>query len=175
LILEIRLAQGDETALAAQISHDVWHETHAKLQDPAIAEIRTPLYFSDRVDDLAVKPLLAFVDDHPAAMASLDGEAVDQLFVLSPWRGIGVGRAMLGACEEVMAERGIKIGKVSCICGNAPARQFYERCNWTLTGLNPQSVESARGPVNVLHWEFHKQLVPAGHSVTSTGGSGSLG
>lgn len=161
MMLEIREAIGDETELAARISHDVWHESQAPLQDPAIARYRTPLYFSDRIEELENPALLAFVDDHPAGMAAWRGNEVEQLYVLPHWRGLGVGRRLLQVCEELMSEAGAGPVRLFCICGNTLGRRFYESCNWRLIGLNPQSVESFHGSVNVLHWEFQKQLIPA--------------
>lgn len=175
MMLTIRAAQGDETALAALICHDVWHETQAHLQDQAVAKLRAPRFFSDRIDALQNLPLLAFAEEHPAGMAAWEGEDVLQVFVLPHWRGFGVGRRLLVACEEVMADFGIRRARLDCVCGDSAARQFYENCNWTLTGLNSRSVESARGPVKVLHWEFHKHLnqrIMADRAVNGRGNSG---
>jgi GNAT superfamily N-acetyltransferase len=172
MILEIRAARGDESALAARIAHDVWHETHAGLQDPAIAAYRTPLFFADRIDELDQPPLLAMVDEHPAGMASWQGDDLLQLFVLPHWRGMGVGRRLDWACEDMMAETGVELARLWCVCGNAGARQFYEKCNWRLSGLNSQSVESVRGPVNVLHWAFEKRLARPAAPLSPSEGNG---
>lgn len=61
---------------------------------------------------------------------------ISELFVVEQARGLGVGRALIAACEEWARARGLPVMMIGVLAGNARARQIYET-----SGFSPYAVE----------------------------------
>jgi ribosomal protein S18 acetylase RimI-like enzyme len=82
---------------------------------------------------------LALVRDYPIGHALLkwsgkptapDYPDVEDLRVFEPFRGLGVGTALLDACEQACRERGISEIGLAVGVENARARALYERLGY---------------------------------------------
>jgi len=56
---------------------------------------------------------------------------IAELFLVEAARGMGVGRALIGACEGWARARGLGILKIGVLPGNARAKAVYERAGFT--------------------------------------------
>ncbi len=55
---------------------------------------------------------------------------IAELFVVEAARGLGVGRALIGASEDWARAQGLRILKIGVLPGNARARAIYERAGF---------------------------------------------
>ena len=84
---EIRAMQPNEREAVAQLFHDVWHETQAKLQDARKAAIRGYDFFKGRVDMLEVRTLVAVTEGQIIGFARWTPGHIHSLFVGQSHRG----------------------------------------------------------------------------------------
>jgi len=63
-----------------------------------------------------------FVTNEIAGYLALEGEMIDQLYILPQWQRRGVGTLLLDKARQLRPERLI----LYCFAMNAPARAFYE-------------------------------------------------
>lgn len=66
---------------------------------------------------------------------------LEDIFVLEPYRKMGIGRSLLQFCRSLAAERGCGRMEWTVLTWNDPAIRFYERCggkrlDWYLYRLN---------------------------------------
>ncbi|HUO93234.1 MAG TPA: GNAT family N-acetyltransferase [Rhizomicrobium sp.] len=61
---------------------------------------------------------------------------ITELYVIEAWRGKGVGRALIAACETWAKSRRLKTMTIGVLAGNARARRIYEA-----NGFAPYAVE----------------------------------
>ena len=60
---------------------------------------------------------------------------VTALVVDVPWRGRGVGRVLIAAAEEMLAQAGCGLVEVTSHARNADAHAFYEQVGYGRTGV----------------------------------------
>ena len=104
---EIRAMQPNEREAVAQLFHDVWHETQAKLQDARKAAIRGYDFFKGRVDMLEVRTLVAVTEGQIIGFARWTPGHIHSLFVGQSHRGKGVGESL---CDAVVAANQVENG-----------------------------------------------------------------
>jgi GNAT superfamily N-acetyltransferase len=56
---------------------------------------------------------------------------IAELFLVPEARGMGVGRALIGACEDWARAQGLYILKIGVLPGNTRARAVYEQAGFT--------------------------------------------
>ncbi len=110
----------------------------------------SPLLRSGGYDDLddrgRVETFLAWLrdgSDFVTTVADLDGTAVGHvtingnelvhLFVDPDHQGLGLGRMLLAAGEEMLAAAGHIVVELHTMVGNAPAIELYESAGWIVT------------------------------------------
>lgn len=149
---EIRAMQPNEREAVAQLFHDVWHETQAKLQDARKAAIRGYDFFKGRVDMLEVRTLVAVTEGQIIGFARWTPGHIHSLFVGQSHRGKGVGESL---CDAVVAANHVENGgplRLDCVEGNWAARRFYERQGWRVTDTIDSIDQVPSGQIVVRHW-----------------------
>ena len=143
--MTIRPASREDAAAIAAVHVASWHDALAGIASAAILERNTEprrRAHWERVLSEAARDVFVATDDdavvgfvHGGAMPeSIRGRApipdhdayVDTLYVLAAWHGRGVGRALLGALAQRLAQRGFRSIALHVLAQN-PARGFYER------------------------------------------------
>lgn len=61
---------------------------------------------------------------------------IDELFVEEEFRGQGIGRALIAACEEAGRALRLKLIMIGVVAGNARARKTYEAA-----GFSPYTID----------------------------------
>lgn len=91
---------------------------------------------------------------HPALVAVVDGAVVgfgalsryrdrpgyattveDSVYTAAPWRGQGIGRALLGALVDAATEHGFHTVMARVSGGNAPSIRLHRSCGFELVGV----------------------------------------
>ena len=62
------------------------------------------------------------------------------VYVREPFRGGGVGDALLRACVDWARRKGLLVLKLSMVAGNDAARRCYERAGFAPYGIEPNAV-----------------------------------
>ena len=62
------------------------------------------------------------------------------VYVREPFRGVGLGDALLRACVDWSRRKGLLVLKLSVVAGNDAARRCYERAGFTPYGVEPNAV-----------------------------------
>jgi len=65
-----------------------------------------------------------------AGMTLIDRDWVSDLWVLTPFRGLGAGTALLATAEAEIAGRGHVIARLRLVGSNTKAKIFYEKRGW---------------------------------------------
>ena len=74
---------------------------------------------------------VAEADGAAAGFAYVDGEWLDELWVLKRFQGRGVGTALVRHAETLMREAGVARARLSVLQANARAIALYRRLGWT--------------------------------------------
>ena len=74
------------------------------------------------------------------------------MFVSASARGLGAGKALLGAAlEAARARSGILVVTLTVTEGNAPAIQLYESCGFKSFGVEPMAIATPSGFKSKVH------------------------
>jgi GNAT superfamily N-acetyltransferase len=141
---------------AAQLHHDSWHETQARLQHACLAAHRDIRFFTARVESRLTSSLVATSGQHCVGYAAWEEDRLASLFVDRRFRGGGVGTALCVATEMAMAAEGRRSVWLDFLCGNNSARHFYERNGWTLDSIRAWPVECPGINAMVQAWKMVK-------------------
>ena len=97
-----------------------------------VREQAVPIDIEHDAEDATCTHVLAFVDGVPAGTGRIlaDGR-IGRMAVLAPYRGHGVGRAVLDALLRIAAERGLRETWCSA---QISANGFYERAGFKAEG-----------------------------------------
>jgi GNAT superfamily N-acetyltransferase len=87
--------------------------------------------------------LVAVVDEQVVGHAHLEPPILTSLYVEPRQWGRGVGRALLGAAEASLAQRGVTRGELWTIVGNERALTLYRSEGWVPDGTVEQHASSA--------------------------------
>jgi putative acetyltransferase len=74
---------------------------------------------------------------HPVGFANISGTHIDMFFIAHDHMSRGVGGALLADVEQ----RGAR--SLECFARNTPARRFYERHGWRLSGAHERMFAGA--------------------------------
>lgn len=112
-------------------------------QDAAFTKETDARIISRLRDEARILTLLAFMGSTPVGIAiGFQGFSVEpdtphlrlsDFFVLAPWRGRGIGRALLAAAEDLARALPCSQLLLHVSTGNAPARRLYEAHGFLLT------------------------------------------
>ena len=118
---EIRRPYSDEHDRVQSLVSTVVNETYGSIWPTA------PIQISD--EDWGSGWLAAANGDLLGWMMTRD-HWVEDLWVVSRYRGQGVGSALLIHGEKEIAARGVASAHLYVIASNAPAIAFYKSCGW---------------------------------------------
>jgi len=133
-MVTIRPAEPSDLPEAARVWRAGWLDAHVGQVPDALLAERTEAYFTRTVDEMADSTLVAVDDDGTLRGVVMVHEAeLFQLAVSGGARGRGVGQALVGAAEELIAV-GHDFAELAVVPGNLTARRLYERCGWVDQG-----------------------------------------
>ena len=137
-----------------QIKEITWasHEAELRLirEQVFIVEQHVPAWVEWDEHDATAIHLLAFDENQqPIACARiLDIGRVGRMGVLRPWRGLGVGRALLEKAISILKAKGFKHVRLSA---QTHALQFYQRAGF-------KAVSEAYIDVNIWHVDMQLNI-----------------
>jgi GNAT superfamily N-acetyltransferase len=151
------LAEAD-LAPAAALWYQGWRDAHLALLPAELIRLRTPESFADRL--LAAREHCRVVGlvGGPTGFVRIEGDELDQFYVLASARGTGLAYGLMAATEALMRESGTTRAWLACAIGNDRAARFYARCGWANTGVRSFDAETSAGPFAHDVWRFEKNL-----------------
>lgn len=63
------------------------------------------------------------------------------VYVLPDWRGLGLAEALIRECEAWARQKGITILKLMVVSTNAGAIRCYQRCGFSIYGIEPRAMK----------------------------------
>jgi GNAT superfamily N-acetyltransferase len=96
--------------------------------------VSQPQGVAQTLEDPDVEVYLAEVDEVAVGSVSVGGEFLRTLYVLPSHQSTGIGSALHDYALESLRARGVRRAKLWTLERNWPARRFYERRGWSLTG-----------------------------------------
>ena len=84
------------------------------------------------------------------------------MFVLESARGLGAGKALVGAALSAARQRpGTLVATLTVTEGNAPAIRLYESCGFQAFGVEPMAIATPGGFKGKVHMWLPLQLAPS--------------
>jgi GNAT superfamily N-acetyltransferase len=154
----LRPATAEDAEVVARIWYDGWRDGHLGNVPEALAAIRTPESFRSRAVRHIDNTVVAVVDADVAGFAMVHGDEVEQMYVAADHRGTGVAALLLSEAEQRVAAAGHPRAWLAVVAGNAPARQFYERCGWSDEGLFVHAAPVEGGTLSVPAHRYVKTV-----------------
>jgi ribosomal protein S18 acetylase RimI-like enzyme len=62
------------------------------------------------------------------------------VYVQADWRGHGVAEALLQECSAWAQAQGLVMLKLGVVTTNTPAIRFYDRCGFSISGIDPKAI-----------------------------------
>ncbi|MEJ3656668.1 GNAT family N-acetyltransferase [Actinomycetes bacterium KLBMP 9759] len=132
--VQLRPATPADAEAVARIWRDGWRDGHLGNVPDALLAARTPESFDVRAPQRVADTTVATVDGAVAGFVMVVGDEVEQVYVSSAYRGLGVADTLLAEAERLVAQAGHAAAWLAVVAGNARARRFYERNGWTDEG-----------------------------------------
>lgn len=141
----IRDAVAADARAIAEIRVASWRAAYAGIVPASILDglhvERTDAWMSARIDDPGTRGTLVIEGDdgRPAGYALIapttDADAaglgeVEAIYLAPDARGRGLGRPLLDAAADRLADGGFRVAVLWVLTANLPARRFYERAGW---------------------------------------------
>jgi len=83
------------------------------------------------------------------------------MFVLESARGLGAGKALIGAALSAARQRhGTLVATLTVTEGNAPALRLYESCGFQVFGIEPMAIATPGGFKGKVHMWLPLQPAP---------------
>lgn len=154
----VRAAHTSEVDQLAEIWHEGWQDAHAAILPGALARLRTLESFRERI--AAALPQLRVVGPlgDPLGFCIIKHDELDQLFVASRARGLGVARELLSDAERRLAANGVATAWLACAIGNDRAARFYEKNGWYRAGIMTHRPETPDGTFTLEVWRYEKRV-----------------
>ncbi|HEV7721510.1 MAG TPA: GNAT family N-acetyltransferase [Iamia sp.] len=130
----IRPATDDDAAAIARVWHEAWGDGHTGHVPDGLLEHRHPEHFASRAAERVAHSWVAEVDDEVVGFVTVEGDELEQIFVLAPARGSGVATDLLRTGQDAIRQAGHDVAWLAVVAGNARARAFYERQGWVDAG-----------------------------------------
>lgn len=156
--MRIRPADPREVDALARLWHDGWQDAHAAILPAALARIRTPENFRERLQAALARVRVGEVDGSAAGFCIVEGDELYQLFVSPHARGTGLAAALVADAEARMAAAGVGSAWLACAIGNDRAARFYEKCGWRRAGDMISRLPVPGGVFELEVWRFEKRL-----------------
>jgi GNAT superfamily N-acetyltransferase len=154
----VRPARAEDAPTIAEIWSVGWHDAHAGLVPDELVRIRTRESFDVRAAQRIGDTAVVTVDDEVVGFVMVAGDEVEQVYVARDRRGSGVANVVLAEGERLVRANGHDRAWLAVVDGNARARRFYERQDWTDEGLFDYQPAVESGPIAVPCRRYVKQL-----------------
>jgi ribosomal protein S18 acetylase RimI-like enzyme len=155
--MDVRHATAEEVDRLATIWHDGWHEAHAHLAPPGLAEFRTLDSFRDRIEAALSNTRVTGPPQAATGFCIVKDDELYQLYVSVPARGSGAAAALIADAEARIAVRA-DTAWLACAIGNDRAARFYEKCGWRRTGTVDYEADTSKGHFTLSVWRYEKSL-----------------
>ncbi len=132
--MTIRPATDSDADAIAHVWHDAWGDGHTGNVPDGLLAHRRPEHFAARAAERVAHSWVAEVDGEVVGFVTVEGDELEQIFVLSSARGTGVATDLLRTGTEAIAAGGHDVAWLAVVAGNARARAFYERQGWVDAG-----------------------------------------
>lgn len=154
----IRSANDADVPCVAAIWHAGWREAHVDRVPDTLTRVRTRDSFTTRAVDRVADTTVAEVAGDVVGFVMVNADEVDQLYVASSHRGIGVAARLLSAAESQIREAGYNLAWLAVVPQNARARRFYERQGWVDAGWFEHDAPGPAGPILVPCHRYVRSL-----------------
>ena len=158
--MRVRTAEPQDLDELATIWHRTWHEAHAHLVPPELAQLRTRESLRERL--IATLPGVRVIGEPgaPLGFCMVKDDELYQLFVSATARGSGAAAALLADGEALLAARRVHTAWLACAIGNDRAARFYEKHGWRRVGTMVNYAETSNGAFPLEVWRYEKRLAP---------------
>ena len=126
-------AEGDAPAIA-RVWHEAWGDGHVGHVPDGLLAHRRPEHFAARAAERVAHSWVAEVVGEVVGFVTVDGDELEQIFVLASARGTGVATELLRTGTDAIRAAGHDVAWLAVVAGNARARAFYERQDWVDAG-----------------------------------------
>ena len=158
MALDLRAATGDDILRIAEIWRPAWLDGHLGGVPDELVRIRTPENFLVRATKIQPHTTLAVLDGVTVGFVAVAEDEIDQLFVESGARGLGIADVLLRAGEEAIAAAGHPEAWLAVVATNARARRFYARNGWRDGGAFTYETDGDEGTLEVPCHRYEKSL-----------------
>jgi len=155
----VRDAKATEIDRLAKIWFDGWQDTHAQLLPQELARQRTLGSFQARLLAALGRVRVIGPDDAPIGFCITKGSELNQLYVSSEGRGLGLAAALILDAEARLRDDGVPRAWLACAIGNERAAKFYAKRGWIRTGTVIEHLEVPGGTLPLEVWRYEKTLL----------------
>lgn len=135
-----------------------WREAHAAIVPPDLARLRTRDSFRQRTLDNASGTRLILSNGTVLGFSMVKDDELYQLYVAPEGRGSGAACVLIEDAERHIRANGHSTAWLACTVGNHRAARFYERSDWTNTGVRSVDLDTSNGAFPLDVWRFEKPL-----------------
>lgn len=156
--IDIRMADKSEIDWLAVLWHDGWQDAHARILPAELVRHRTLESFRHRLK--AALPNLRVIGPigAPLGLCLIEGDELNQLYVIDKARGTGVARQLLADGESRIRANGTTTAWLACAIGNERAARFYEKNGWRLARNEVIHLKTPAGAFPLEIWRYEKSL-----------------
>jgi GNAT superfamily N-acetyltransferase len=157
-VAPLRLLSEADLAPTAALWRQGWLYAHADIVPTELVRLRTPESFADRLVAARDRCRVTGQEGVPTGFVRIEGDELDQFYVLASARGTGLAYGLMTAAEALMRKNGTTRASLACATGNDRAARFYTRCGWANIGVGLAEAETSTGPFALEVWQFEKIL-----------------
>jgi ribosomal protein S18 acetylase RimI-like enzyme len=154
----LRPADAADVDAVASIWYAGWGDGHLGNVPDELVAVRTKESFWDRVPDRITDTTVAVVGGEVAGFVMVVADEVEQVYVSGNHRGSGVAGVLLAEAERQVKAAGYDEAWLAVATGNARARRFYERSDWTDSGAFDYPAMTVDGPIPVPCHRYTKKV-----------------
>ena len=156
--ITLRGAAADDAPAIARIWHAGWPDGHLGNVPDALLAFRDEASFGRRAGERIADTTVAVVGGEVVGFTMVVADELEQIYVASAHRGLGVADALITDAERRIGAAGHDRAWLAVVPGNARARRFYERRGWTDQGRFEYPAETGTEPVQVPAQRYVKTL-----------------
>lgn len=135
-----------------------WHEAHAEIVPPELAELRNTQSFLERTSENIESTVIAIDGTTVLGFCMVKEDELYQMYVSRGARGSGVAQALMSDAERRIRSNGYASAWLACAVGNERAGRFYEKSGWTNMGRTVVELDTSSGPFPLEVWRFERDL-----------------
>jgi GNAT superfamily N-acetyltransferase len=156
--VHLRRALPEDAPSMALIWHQGWRDGHLGLVPDELMAVRTEASFRTRASQRIGDTTVAVVPGQVAGFVMVVEDEVEHVYVANHHRGSGVADALPAEAEREIRDGGHTRAWLAVVTGNARARRFYERSEWSDAGMFDYVAKSEQGPIRVPCHRYVKEV-----------------